>query len=459
MSTIKPSLARGTRDFGPELMAKRKYIFGLIESVFRLYGYQALETPAMENLQTLTGKYGEEGDRLIFKVLNSGDYLKDISQEQLDLAREAESRSLTPLISEKALRYDLTVPLARYVSMNRGQMSFPFKRYQIQPVWRADRPQKGRYREFYQCDVDVIGSSSLFNEAELIAIYVEVFQKLGFKDFTVRVNNRKFFAGLAGSMGLADKVGAFVVCIDKLDKIGLVGVEAELLALGANPDSLTRFIDLIQTKGRQALFASLEQFVDDPGIALGLAEIKEVFDLLQALQVDENFVAFDLTLARGLDYYTGTIMEVVTNEVAMGSIGGGGRYDNLTGIFGVDGLTGVGVSFGAERILDVMEQLNLFPATVVQSSSVLLFAFSDAEHPYAMELLTALRGKGIAAEWYTEGGKLKKAFGYATAKHIQYIAIIGEEEVRQQSLSVKNIETGEQVSYSRAAFLTWLEDR
>lgn len=459
MSTIKPSLARGTRDFGPELMAKRKYIFGIIESVFRLYGYQALETPAMENLQTLTGKYGEEGDRLIFKVLNSGDYLKDISQEQLDLAREAESRSLTPLISEKALRYDLTVPLARYVSMNRGQMSFPFKRYQIQPVWRADRPQKGRYREFYQCDVDVIGSSSLFNEAELIAIYVEVFQKLGFKDFTVRVNNRKFFAGLAGSMGLADKVGAFVVCIDKLDKIGLVGVEAELLALGANPDGLTRFIDLIQTKGRQTLFASLEQFVDDPGIALGLAEIKEVFDLLQALQVDENFVAFDLTLARGLDYYTGTIMEVVTNEVAMGSIGGGGRYDNLTGIFGVDGLTGVGVSFGAERILDVMEQLNLFPATVVQSSSVLLFAFSDVEHPYAMELLTALRGKGIAAEWYTEGGKLKKAFGYATAKHIQYIAIIGEEEVRQQSLSVKNIETGEQVSYSRAAFLTWLEDR
>lgn len=459
MSTIKPSLARGTRDFGPELMAKRKYIFGIIESVFRLYGYQALETPAMENLQTLTGKYGEEGDRLIFKVLNSGDYLKDISQEQLDLAREAESRSLTPLISEKALRYDLTVPLARYVSMNRGQMSFPFKRYQIQPVWRADRPQKGRYREFYQCDVDVIGSSSLFNEAELIAIYVEVFQKLGFKDFTVRVNNRKFFAGLAGSMGLADKVGAFVVCIDKLDKIGLVGVEAELLALGANPDGLTRFIDLIQTKGRQTLFASLEQFVDDSGIALGLAEIKEVFDLLQALQVDENFVAFDLTLARGLDYYTGTIMEVVTNEVAMGSIGGGGRYDNLTGIFGVDGLTGVGVSFGAERILDVMEQLNLFPATVVQSSSVLLFAFSDVEHPYAMELLTALRGKGIAAEWYTEGGKLKKAFGYATAKHIQYIAIIGEEEVRQQGLSVKNIETGEQVSYSRAAFLTWLEDR
>jgi histidyl-tRNA synthetase len=458
MSTIKPRLARGTRDFGPELMAKRKYIFGLIESVFRLYGYQPLETPAMENLQTLTGKYGEEGDRLIFKVLNSGDYLKDIGQEQLDLAREAESRSLTPLISEKALRYDLTVPLARYVSMNRGQMSFPFKRYQIQPVWRADRPQKGRYREFYQCDVDVIGSSSLFNEAELIAIYVEVFQKLGFKDFTVRVNNRKFFAGLASSMGLADKVGAFVVCIDKLDKIGLAGVEAELLALGANPDALERFLRLIQVKEREVLLAALEQFVEDPGLALGLAEIKDVFALLHALQVDETFVAFDLTLARGLDYYTGTIMEVVTNEVAMGSIGGGGRYDNLTGIFGVDGLTGVGVSFGAERILDVMEQLNLFPATVVQSSRVLLFAFSASEHPYAMELLTALRAKGIAAEWYTEGGKLKKAFGYATAKHIQYIAIIGEEEVQQQSLSVKNIETGEQESYSKAAFLTWLED-
>lgn len=458
MSTIKPSLARGTRDFGPELMAKRKYIFGLIESVFRLYGYQALETPAMENLPTLTGKYGEEGDRLIFKVLNSGDYLKDISQEQLDLAREAESRSLTPLISEKALRYDLTVPLARYVSMNRGQMSFPFKRYQIQPVWRADRPQKGRYREFYQCDVDVIGSTSLFNEAELLAIYVEVFQKLGFKDFTVRVNNRKFFTGLASSMGLADKVGAFVVCIDKLDKIGLAGVEAELLALGANPDALARFLRLIQTREREALFAALEQFVEDPGIALGLAEVKEVFALLHTLQVDETFVIFDLTLARGLDYYTGMIMEVATNEMAMGSIGGGGRYDNLTGIFGVDGLTGVGVSFGAERILDVMEQLSLFPASVAQSSKVLLFTFTEAENAKAIEVLTLLRANGIASEWYTEGGKMKKAFSYATAKHIRYLAIIGEEEVRQQTISVKNIETGEQLSYQQDDFLTLLKD-
>lgn len=458
MAIIKPSLARGTRDFGPDLMAKRKYIFGIIESVFRLYGYQPLETPAMENLQTLTGKYGEEGDRLIFKILNSGDYFKDIQAEQLEGVSATQSRSLTALISEKALRYDLTVPLARYVAMNRGQLNLPFKRYQIQPVWRADRPQKGRYREFYQCDVDVIGSGSLYNEAELIAIYVTIFQKLGFKDFTVRINNRKFFAGLASYIGLAEQVGSFVVTLDKLDKIGAEVVEQELLALGAQPEPLAAVLALLQLKERDALLQGLQQHAADAGVALGLEEMQQLFGHLALLGLSEQHIAFDLTLARGLDYYTGTIMEVVTHEVAMGSIGGGGRYDNLTGIFGVDGLTGVGVSFGAERILDVMEQLLLFPDTVVQSSKVLLFTFSDTEMPYAIDLLKSLRAAGIAAEWYAEGGKIKKAFSYAEGKHIPYLAILGEDEVKQQSISLKNIQTGEQMRLQRTALLNLLKD-
>jgi histidyl-tRNA synthetase len=308
MATIKPSLARGTRDFGPDLMAKRKYIFGIIESVFRLYGYQPLETPAMENLQTLTGKYGEEGDRLIFKILNSGDYFKDIEAAQLEEAAATQSKSLTSLISEKALRYDLTVPLARYVAMNRGQLNLPFKRYQIQPVWRADRPQKGRYREFYQCDVDVIGSASLFNEAELIAIYVTVFQQLGFKDFTVRINNRKFFAGLAAYVGLGEQVGSFVVTLDKLDKIGAEAVAQELLVLGAKATELVEVLSLLQLKERAALVEGLEGFSADAGVALGLQEMQHLFAHLELLGLSQAHVAFDLTLARGLDYYTGTIM-------------------------------------------------------------------------------------------------------------------------------------------------------
>jgi histidyl-tRNA synthetase len=458
MATIKPSLARGTRDFGPDLMAKRKYIFGIIESVFRLYGYQPLETPAMENLQTLTGKYGEEGDRLIFKILNSGDYFKDIQASQLEEALATQSRSLTSLISEKALRYDLTVPLARYVAMNRGQLNLPFKRYQIQPVWRADRPQKGRYREFYQCDVDVIGSASLFNEAELIAIYVAVFQQLGLKDFTIRINNRKFFAGLAAYVGMGEQLGSFVVTLDKLDKIGAEAVAEELLLLGAKATELTEVLTLLQLKERAALVKGLEGFSADAGVALGLQEMQQLFEHLELLGLSEVHVAFDLTLARGLDYYTGTIMEVVTHEVAMGSIGGGGRYDNLTGIFGVDGLTGVGVSFGAERILDVMEQLSLFPDTVIQSSKILLFTLSEKEMPYAIQLLKILRTAGIAAEWYAEGGKMKKAFTYAEGKHIPYLAILGEDEVQQQTISLKNIQTGEQRSVEHGALLDLLKD-
>lgn len=443
MQRIKPSLARGTRDYGPALMAKRKYIFNTIENVFRQYGYQPLETPAMENLSTLTGKYGEEGDRLIFKILNSGDYLNEVDQAAFENAKTNQSRSFTALVSEKALRYDLTVPLARYVSMNRHALAFPFKRYQIQPVWRADRPQKGRYREFYQCDADVIGSASLFNEAELLAIYVTVFKQLGFRDFTVRVNNRKLFAGIASSLGMGEDINGFIAILDKLDKIGQEAMTAELIDKGAQSTNLEAFYNILLLATPEAQWEALAAFSEDVQLTLGLVELKELFALLQNFELGKH-VRFDPTLARGLDYYTGTIVEVVTHEVAMGSIGGGGRYDNLTGIFGVDGLTGVGISFGAERILDVMEQLQLFPANVQRSSDVLLYIFDDAQFSFAAEQLKSLRSAGMAAELYLEAGKMKKAFGYAEAKNIPYVALIGEEEVAKEMVMLKNIHSGQQ---------------
>jgi len=447
MQIIKPSLARGTRDFGPALMAKRRYIFNSIEGVFRQYGYQPLETPAMENLSTLTGKYGEEGDRLIFKILNSGDYLKEVDETAFGQAKTNQSRSFTALVSEKALRYDLTVPLARYVSMNRHALAFPFKRYQIQPVWRADRPQKGRYREFYQCDADVIGSASLFNEAELIAIYVGVFKQLGFKDFTVRVNNRKLFAGIASFLDMGEQVNEFIAILDKLDKIGKEAMWTELVAKGANSAKIEAFYNLLSLNTAEAQWQVLAEFSNDEQLALGLTELRTLFDLLKGFDLGKH-VRFDPTLARGLDYYTGTIMEVVTHEVDMGSIGGGGRYDNLTGIFGVDGLTGVGISFGAERILDVMEQLRLFPASVQRSSDVLLYLFDEAQFVYATQILKMLRSAGMAAELYLEAGKMKKAFTYAEAKNIPYLALIGDTEAEQQNVMLKNIHSGQQEAIS-----------
>lgn len=447
MQIIKPSLARGTRDFGPELMAKRKYIFNIIEGVFRQYGYQPLETPAMENLSTLTGKYGEEGDRLIFKILNSGDYLKEVDENAFSAAKANQSRSFTALVSEKALRYDLTVPLARYVSMNRHALAFPFKRYQIQPVWRADRPQKGRYREFYQCDADVIGSASLFNEAELIAIYVTVFKQLGFKDFTVRVNNRKLFAGIATALGMGELVNDFIAILDKLDKIGQEAMTAELLAKGADAAQIQHFYAMLQLKSAEEKWQFLAALHPDAQLSLGLEELQSLFVLMEGFELGKH-VQFDPTLARGLDYYTGTIMEVVTHEVAMGSIGGGGRYDNLTGIFGVDGLTGVGISIGAERILDVMEQLNLFPASVQRSSDVLLYLFDDAQFSYATGILKTLRAAGMAAELYLEAGKMKKAFSYAEAKNIPYLALIGDQEAANEMVMLKNIHSGQQEAVS-----------
>jgi len=444
MAVVKPTLARGTRDFGPELMAKRKYIFGILEAAFRKYGFLPLETPAMENLSTLTGKYGEEGDRLIFKILNSGDYLGEVSQDQFEAAKADGSRSFTSLVSEKALRYDLTVPFARFVAMNRGNLHFPFKRYQMQPVWRADRPQKGRYREFYQCDADVIGSTSLQHESELIALYVEAFTKLGFRDFTVRVNNRKFFAPIAQKLGLAGGEQALAVPLDKLDKVGEEAVRAELLAAGAVDKELDGFFDLLKRATEPQALDLLCTWLGDEASALARQEMQTVWQGLQALQVDVSKVRFDMTLARGLDYYTGTIVEVVTHEVAMGSIGGGGRYDNLTGIFGVDGLSGVGVSFGAERIMDVMEQLELFPASIYHACEVLVFHFSEAEMVHAASAVAALRKAGIGVEWFSEGNKLKKAFSYAEAKYIPYLAIVGEEEARQGTVALKNLAAGTQ---------------
>lgn len=455
MQVVKPTLARGTRDFGPELMAKRKYIFGVIETVFRKYGFMPLETPAMENLSTLTGKYGEEGDRLIFKIINSGDYLKDVSEEDFKSAQNNQSKSFTGLISEKALRYDLTVPLARYVSMNRHALVFPFKRYQIQPVWRADRPQKGRYREFYQCDVDVIGSDSLFNEAELVSIYVEVFKKLGFKDFTVRINNRKLLVPLANWLGMSANASEFIVVLDKLDKIGLAGVTEELIGLGANAEKLAMLFGLLQLDDKNALWAKFSSLSSDEEFVRGIQELDALFKLLKPFEV-ENHAHFDPTLARGLDYYTGTILEVVTHEVNMGSIGGGGRYDNLTGIFGVDGLTGVGVSFGAERILDVMEQLQLFPADILRSCDVLLYLFGDAEFDYAASVLRQLRTDGCKAELYVDAGKMKKAFAYAEAKGIPYLALIGEKEKEANGVMLKNVKTGEQSPIALENLASWL---
>lgn len=444
MAVVKPTLARGTRDFGPELMAKRKYIFGILESAFRKYGFLPLETPSMENLSTLTGKYGEEGDRLIFKILNSGDYLSEVSPEQFQTAKAEGSRSFTSFVSEKALRYDLTVPFARYVAMNRGNLHFPFKRYQMQPVWRADRPQKGRYREFYQCDADVIGSTSLQHESELIALYVEAFTALGLRDFTVRVNNRKFFAPIAQKLGLTGGEQALAVPLDKLDKVGEEAVRAELIASGADEKELDGFFDLLKRASEPQALVLLCDWLGEEAAAFAKQEMNAVWQGLEALQVDLSKVRFDMTLARGLDYYTGTIVEVVTHEVAMGSIGGGGRYDNLTGIFGVDGLSGVGVSFGAERIMDVMEQLQLFPASIYHACEVLVFHFSDAEMAHAGATVAALRRAGIGVEWFSEGNKLKKAFSYAEAKYIPYLAIVGEEEARQGSVALKNLAAGTQ---------------
>lgn len=447
MASVKPSVPKGTRDFSPAEMAKRNYIFDTIKSVFRKYGYQQIETPAMENLGTLMGKYGEEGDKLIFKILNSGDFLAKVDPQKLTAHN---SQLITGDISEKALRYDLTVPFARYVVMHQNEITFPFKRFQVQPVWRADRPQRGRYREFYQCDADVVGSDSLLNEAEFVMIYDEALGKLGLKDFTIKLNNRKILSGIAEIIDKSDNIIDLTVAIDKLDKIGLDGVTKELLERGFTQADIEKIKPVILLQGtNEAKLASLRDTLAKSEIGLkGCDEVQTVLDYIADCKLKTAHLELDITLARGLNYYTGAIFEVKTNEVAMGSIGGGGRYDDLTGMFGLKGLTGVGISFGADRIYDVLDELNLFPAEAIQGTQVLICCFEKEGERYALPLLQQLREKNIYAELYPAGAKIKKQMEYANNKKIPYTVLIGSEEMQSGLLAFKDMASGLQEKLS-----------
>jgi len=445
MASIKPSTPKGTRDFSPTEMVRRNFIFDTIKSVFRKYGYQQIETPAMENLSTLMGKYGDEGDKLIFKILNSGDFWSDAESKKLkDQSFEYNSKTLTPIISEKALRYDLTVPFARYVVMHQNEITFPFKRFQVQPVWRADRPQRGRYREFYQCDADVVGSPSLLNEAEFIMIYDEALSKLGLKDFTIKINNRKILSGIADVIGKSDNIIDLTVAIDKLDKIGLDGVIKELLEKGFSIDDIEKLKPVILLEGpNDVKLQSLRDALKDSVLGLkGCDELQTVFNYIANCPLQNATLELDITLARGLNYYTGAIFEVKTNEVAMGSIGGGGRYDDLTGMFGLPNLTGAGISFGADRIYDVMDELNLFPTDTNQTTKVLICCFDAEGETYALPLLHSLRQNNINAELYPAGAKMKKQLDYANNKNIPYTIVIGSDEMESGLLTFKDMASG-----------------
>ena len=432
----KPSIPKGTRDFSPVEMSRRQYIFDTVKSVFRTYGFAPLETPAMENLSTLLGKYGDEGDKLLFKILNSGDYGANLSHEELNNASK---------ICEKGLRYDLTVPFARYVVQHRDEISFPFKRFQIQPVWRADRPQKGRYREFYQCDVDVIGSRSLLNEVELVQIVDAVFAKLGIRT-VLKMNNRKILYGIAEAIGHADKMIDITVAIDKLEKIGLENVKAELLERGLDEVAVAKLQPILELEGSN--YQKLDKLAEVIGSSeeglKGISEMRTIFSMLESLGVAQP-VELDLSLARGLNYYTGAIFEVKALDYAIGSICGGGRYDNLTGIFGLPDVSGVGISFGADRIYDVMTGLELFPESVDCSTKVLFVNLGEAEQMASMRIIADLRKAGIAAEVYPESAKMKKQMEYANRRAIPYVVIIGSQELEQGVATVKNMLTGEQM--------------
>jgi histidyl-tRNA synthetase len=507
MAANKPSVPKGTRDFSPAEMAKRNYIFDTIKIVFRKYGYQEIQTPSMENLETLTGKYGDEGDKLIFKILDSGEFLektttiKDLKelveatyetleqrvelfnfifntvkgnslnfsetqQAQIDkiIFKQTDnenklinyvkefltSKNILKEISEKALRYDLTVPFARYVVSHQSEITFPFKRFQVQPVWRADRPQKGRYREFYQCDADVVGSDSLLNEAEFILIYDEALSNFGLKDFSIKINNRKILSGIAEIIGKPELIVDMTVAIDKLDKIGLPGVSKELLERGFTEDDLLKLTPVILLGGsNDEKINALKEVLKDSVIGLkGIEEIEAVFTYLKNTQLKTAKLELDITLARGLNYYTGAIFEVKTNEVAMGSIGGGGRYDDLTGMFGLKGLTGAGISFGADRIYDVLEELKLFPEDTTQGTQVLICCFDKEFENYGFQLVNQLRKQEIRAELYPPGAKIKKQLDYANNKNIQFTLMIGSEEMQSGLLALKNMQTGEQQKLS-----------
>jgi len=437
----KPSIPKGTRDFSTEEMLKREYIFETIKQVFRLYGYQPIETPAMENLTTLLGKYGDEGDKLLFRILNSGDFLSSVDEE--DFA-EIEPARLSSKICEKGLRYDLTVPFARYVVQHRDEIVFPFRRYQIQPVWRADRPQKGRYREFFQCDVDVIGSDSLLNEYELIKITDEIFKRLSVAT-DIKINNRKILSGIADFIGESESITDITVAIDKLDKIGIDAVNAELGSKGLSAVSISKLQPVLQLSGNSKMkLDKLSTLLTESEKGMtGIAELRTLFDYIESTPLACN-VELDLTLARGLNYYTGAIIEVKAKDVNMGSICGGGRYDNLAGVFGMEGVSGVGISFGADRIYDVLNQLNLFAETRVSSTEVLLVNFGVEETGYALKIADQLRKLDVRTELYPDAAKLKKQLSYADSKKIPYIIIAGEDEIESNSVTIKIMSSGEQ---------------
>lgn len=438
----KPSIPKGTRDFSPEEMAKRNYIFETIREVYHLYGFQQIETPAMENLSTLMGKYGEEGDKLLFKILNSGNFLSGITDEELE---EKNTARLASRLCEKGLRYDLTVPFARYVVQHRSEINFPFKRYQIQPVWRADRPQKGRYREFFQCDADIVGSDSLINEVELIQIMDEVFHRLGIR-VTIKMNNRKILSGIAEIIGESDKIVDITVAIDKLDKIGLESVNDELRSKGLSEEAIGKLQPIILLGGsNEEKIHILEHTLAESEIGIkGVEEMDFILDRLHHTPIRCG-LELDLTLARGLNYYTGAIFEVKAMDVQIGSITGGGRYDNLTGVFGMEGMSGVGISFGADRIFDVLNQLELYPKDSLKGTQIVFINFGQQEETWLLPVLSKVRSAGIRAELYPEAVKMKKQMSYADAKKVPYVGIVGESELTENKINLKNMETGEQL--------------
>ena len=452
----KPSIPKGTRDFSTKEMLKREYIFETIRQVFRLYGYQPIETPAMENLTTLLGKYGDEGDKLLFRILNSGDFLSSVNDEEL---AGRDTGKLSSKICEKGLRYDLTVPFARFVVQHRDELTFPFKRYQIQPVWRADRPQKGRYREFFQCDVDVIGSDSLLNEVELIQIIDDVFRRLSVT-VKIKLNNRKILAGIAEFAGMPEKLTDITVALDKYEKVGWESVKAELTEKGISDNIVSEFGSIVRVIDRdnsQKIEFLRSILIDSQIGTQGLQELKNLLDLLQKAGIKSEMI-FDLTLARGLNYYTGAIIEVKSADVSIGSICGGGRYDNLAGVFGMEGVSGVGVSFGADRIYDVLNTLDLFEETAFSSTTVLVLNFGEAETDYALKILADLRSMGVNSELYPDPVKLKKQMSYADAKNIPFIIIAGADEIKGDSVNIKNMATGEQINLPKSDLKSFVNE-
>ena len=452
----RPCIPKGTRDFSPTEMTKRNYIFDTIRSIYHLYGFQQIETPAMEMLSTLMGKYGEEGDKLLFKIQNSGDYFAGLTDEEL-LSRNAPR--LACKFCEKGLRYDLTVPFARYVVMHRDELVLPFKRYQIQPVWRADRPQKGRYREFYQCDADIVGSNSLLNEVELIQIMDTVFTRFGIR-VCIKLNNRKILAGIAKIIGEADKIVDITVAIDKLDKIGLDKVNAELKEKGIRPEAIERLQPIICLNGtNQEKLNTLREVLAESETGMkGIEECEFILDTLRGLDLN-NSLEFDLTLARGLNYYTGAIFEVKALDVQIGSITGGGRYDNLTGVFGLEGMSGVGISFGADRIFDVLNQLDLYPKEAINSTQLLFINFGPREAAFSMQVLQQVRRAGIQAELYPDNSKMKKQMNYANTKCIPYVALVGENEMNEGKVTLKDMNSGEQHLFTIDELLNVIRQR